>query len=269
MQGCGRARADGGIAAGSTLCDYLRLYMDAFRIEPHAHTSAVSPCGRLTPAELVGAYREAGYACLVVTDHFVSSLPIFRGIRRWIDRVNAYFDGYRRAREAAEGTGLTVLPGLEVTLDSLRGVDLLVYGADEQAVADTPDLYALAPEDFRSWAREAGALIFQAHPFRGAGPADLALLDGVEIFNGNARHDSRNDLAAEFARRHSLLEIGGSDAHQPEDIARSGIATTERPESVPDLVALLRRSPGSVSVLTSAAERKKAGRPTAARREEG
>ena len=243
--------------------------MDAFHIEPHAHTSAVSPCGRLTPADLVAAYRKAGYACLVITDHFVSSLPVFSGLRRWTDRVNAYFEGYHRAREAAEGTGLTVFPGMEVTLDSLRGVDLLVYGADVQTVADTPDLYALAPEDFRSWATEAGALVFQAHPFRGAGPADLSLLDGVEVFNGNARHDSRNDLAAELARRHSLLAIGGSDAHQPEDVARSGITTAERPESVPDLVRLLRRSTDSVSVLTPAAHRKKAGRPTAARREEG
>ena len=226
--------------------------MDTYRIETHAHTGHVSPCGQLSPAELVGRYREAAYDCLVITDHFVSSLPVFRGVRRWTDRVDAYFAGYRLALEAAEGTGLTVLPGLEVTLDTMRGVDLLVYGVDERAVAETPGLYALQPADFRAWAREADALVFQAHPFRGTGPTNLSLLDGVEVFNGNPRHDSRNDLAAEFARKHSLLAIGGSDAHQREDVARSGIATAERPSCVSDLACLLRRSAHSVSVLTPA-----------------
>lgn len=231
------------------MCDHLRPQMDTYRIETHAHTGLVSPCGRLSPAELVTRYREAGYDGLVVTDHFVSSLPVFGGIRRWIDRVRAYFAGYHLAREAAEGTELNVLPGLEVTLDSLPGVDLLVYGADERAVEDTPDLYARRPADFRAWAREAGALVYQAHPFRGDGPTDLSLLDGIEVFNGNARHDSRNGAAAEFARAHSLLAIGGSDAHQHEDVARSGIATAELPRAASDLVRILRESPGTVSVL--------------------
>ncbi len=223
--------------------------MDTYRIETHAHTGHVSPCGRLAPAELVAAYREAAYDCLVITDHFVSSLPVFRGVRRWIDRVDAYFAGYRLALEAAEGTGLTVLPGLEVTLDSLRGVDLLVYGVDERAVAEIPGLYALPPADFRAWARESGALIFQAHPFRGTGAVAPSLLDGVEVFNGNPRHDSRNTEAAEYARRHSLLAIGGSDAHQREDVGRSGIATSHKPTSVCDLVRVLRGVYGATSVL--------------------
>ena len=46
----------------------------------------------------------------------------------------------------------------------------------------------------------------QAHPFRtGLTREDPALLDGVEVFNGNARHDSHNDDALRFARENGLL----------------------------------------------------------------
>lgn len=223
--------------------------MDTHRIETHAHTSVVSPCGRLSPDELVARYCAAGYAALVITDHFVSSLPVFRGVRRWNERVNAYFSGYRLAREAARGTQLRVLPGLEVTLDTVPGVDLLVYGADEPAVADTPNLYALDPHDFRAWANEAGALVYQAHPFRGRGPIDPSLLDGVEVYNGNQRHDSQNALAEEFARRHGLLALGGSDAHQDEDVARSGVLVSRVPETSRHLVRILQADPDTLAVL--------------------
>jgi hypothetical protein len=36
-------------------------------------------------------------------------------------------------------------------------------------------------------------------------PANPAFLDGVEVFNGNPRHDSRNHLAAAFAEENGLV----------------------------------------------------------------
>ena len=67
-------------------------------------------------------------------------------------------------------------------------------------------------------------LIYQAHPFRpglrAASPADL---DGVEVYNGNPRHNSHNELALRFALDSGLAMSSGSDAHQIEDIARGGI----------------------------------------------
>ena len=41
-----------------------------WRVETHAHTAPVSPCGRLAPEQLVEQVRAAGYDALFVTDHY-------------------------------------------------------------------------------------------------------------------------------------------------------------------------------------------------------
>ena len=53
------------------------------------------------------------------------------------------------------------------------------------------------------------------------------LLDGIEVFNGNPRHNSRNELALEYAEKNGLLKLSGSDFHQRQDLARGGILVPE------------------------------------------
>jgi predicted metal-dependent phosphoesterase TrpH len=225
--------------------------MPVHRIETHAHTNLVSPCGRLTPEELVAAYADAGYSALVVTDHLVSTLPIFRRAASWRERVHRFFSGYSAAREAARGTRLRVLPGFELTFDQLPGRDFLVYGIDEELLMDLPDLTALDPVALKPLADAAGAVVVQAHPFRRARPIDPVLLDGVEVFNGNLRHDSADELAAAFAREHDLLAISGSDAHQWEDICRGGITLPHVPSSTSDLARMCRDAKDEVGLLVA------------------
>ena len=82
---------------------------------------------------------------------------------------------------------------------------------------------------FRKLATEHSILIFQAHPFRpGLTREDPQYLDGVEVLNGNPRHDSHNDLAANFAEVNHLYISAGSDCHRLEDVGRSGIMTNDR-----------------------------------------
>jgi len=54
------------------------------------------------------------------------------------------------------------------------------------------------------------------------------LIDGVEIYNGNPRHNSSNHLALEYARKNGLKMLSGSDFHQVQDAARGGIIVDER-----------------------------------------
>ena len=92
---------------------------------------------------------------------------------------------------------------------------------------DLAGLHALC----RRW----GALLVQAHPNRkNCHPVDAGLLDGVEVFNGNPRHDSHNALTLAFAQAHPhLIRTSGSDYHQPQDLARGGIvADAESRESL-------------------------------------
>ena len=229
--------------------------MPIHRIETHAHTNVVSPCGQLSPREIVDAYRSAGYAAIVVTDHLVASLPLFRDTQSWRERVHRFFSGYRALRHEARSSGLTVLPGFELTFADFPGQDFLVYGIDEELLADMPDVCELDPETFRQLASRAGALVFQAHPFRNDRPADPSVLDGVEVFNGNPRHDSGNERAGAFAAEHGLLSISGSDAHRAEDVARGGITLPETPRTVAELVGWYRDAPDEIGLLMSTSVR--------------
>lgn len=64
----------------------------------------------------------------------------------------------------------------------------------------------------------------QAHPFRnGLKIVDPKHLDGIETYNGNPRHDSRNEIAKAWAQKFGMLETSGSDFHEREDFARGGV----------------------------------------------
>lgn len=223
--------------------------MPAYRVETHAHTSLVSPCGRLTPDELVSRYVDAGYSALVTTDHLTNRLPNLEQGDSWEEKVHLFFSGYRAAYAAAADSGFVVLPGFELTFESLPGRDFLVYGIDESSLIRFPEIGAMEPAVALDRLRRSGALIVQAHPYRYSEPFDASLLDGVEAFNANPRHDSQNELAAAFAREHSLLALSGSDAHQVEDVARGGIVTRTLPASIGEFVDLLRNSDEPVDLI--------------------
>lgn len=225
---------------------------EKYRIETHAHTNVVSPCGHLSPEELVDGYTALGYAGLVVTDHLVDRLPVFRGKASWAARVDVFYSGYEAVREAARGSTLTVYPGFELTFEALPGHDFLVYGIDAGVLRDLPEVYAMNPLAFKARAEALGALVFQAHPFRGRGPAEVRLLDGLEVYNGNPRHDSANELAHAFARKHGLKAISGSDAHQHDDIGRGGITLQSLPTTIHDLVRCFRESSETIGLIEMA-----------------
>ena len=223
--------------------------MSRHRIETHSHTNVVSPCGYLSPLDLVQGYSRAGYSGLVVTDHLVSSLPIFLDIESWPERVGLFFSGFRAVQDAAKGSNLVVYPGFELTFTELPGRDFLVYGIDEKRLTEMPDVCAMNPAAFKGLAAEVGALVFQAHPFRKNQPVGPDLIDGLEVHNGNPRHDSQNDLASAYVERYGLLSCSGSDAHRLEDIGRCGITLPELPASVFDLIRWWREASDEIELL--------------------
>lgn len=211
--------------------------MLAYKWDPHVHTSEVSPCGRLSGRRLVDLYQAAGYAGLVVTDHYTPDNPALTGRE---NRVARFLAGYRQAKERGRAIGLTVLLGMELRFAG-EGNDYLVYGVDEDFLLAYPDLCQLGLPRFHALAAARGLLVYQAHPFRtGCTPGDPRYLDGVEIMNGNPRHESRNELAAEFADAHGLRMLSGSDCHQEEDIGRGGFTVREKIVDMADLVRVLR-----------------------------
>lgn len=83
---------------------------DARRVDLHAHTTASD--GELAPAELVRLALERGLSVLAVTDHDTTA-------------------GIEAARQAARGTRLEIIPGVELSADVPEGeVHVLGYFVD-------------------------------------------------------------------------------------------------------------------------------------------
>lgn len=196
-----------------------------YRTELHCHTQGVSVCAECPPEEGARLYIEAGYRTVVVTDHM--NRWTFRDLPAempWESRVEHFLSGWRRFREAA-GERLAVLLGMELRFDENEN-DYLVYGITPEFLLAHPQMMEMTPASFSELARKSGLLFYQAHPFRnGMTVVDPALLDGIETHNGHPRHDSRNEIAAAWAKKFGLLEIGGSDFHEPEACGCGGILT--------------------------------------------
>ncbi|MEJ6950646.1 PHP domain-containing protein [Natronospora cellulosivora (SeqCode)] len=214
--------------------------MSEYKIELHAHSSETSPCGMIEAKELVKMYKDANYQALVMTDHYYDRFFEMVDWLSWQEKMDNYLVGYREAKEMGEKVGLTVLLGIEITFQENTN-DYLVFGLDEKFLRDIPELYKYTLKEFRELSREEDILIYHAHPYRkGNKPAPADLLDGLEVYNGNPRHQSFNQLAEEYAKRYKMKMISGSDFHQKEDLARGGIIAKEKVSNMAELLKLLK-----------------------------
>ena len=66
------------------------------------------------------------------------------------------------------------------------------------------------------------------------------LLDGIEVYNGNASHNSRNSVAYEWARVHGRMMLSGTDNHEPFRSTPGGVYFEERPKNEKELVQMLK-----------------------------
>lgn len=209
------------------------------KIEMHAHSSPVSPCSRVAPADLVATYEELGYDALVLTNHYSEySWPDLGGTQA--EKVEAYLDDYRAALAAART--IKVFLGAEV---AIRGpysrAEFLLYGIDEDFLRRSPCLIELSQQALYERVHEAGAVMVQAHPFRTEFvmvPQDPRFMDGVEI-NCHPHHLRREEDVLYFADWNGLLVTAGSDFHG--DARPSAGILTDRPAStVSELADILR-----------------------------
>ena len=221
--------------------------------ELHAHTATVSPCADMQPEETAQRYIDAGYSTVVVTDHYCDYVIDFAG-ETWEEKVRHYVSGYKKMKDFAKDK-LNVLLGCELRFTQNHN-DYLVFGMDEEFLLAHPDLHHMKLRTFSEFAREHGLLVIQAHPFRnGMTVMPPKYLDGVEIFNGHPGHDSRNDLANQWAKRYGLIRTSGSDFHHSYSVEAGGIITDEPVTSVTQLIEILRSGNYSLRCQGPAAER--------------
>ncbi len=200
--------------------------MKKYLYEMHFHTKNTSNCANVSAEKAVEEYIKAGYDGIVVTDHLSPSTYIKYGreLLSWRKKVDFFLRGYNAAKKRAAGR-INVLLGMELRFKTSEGDnDYLVYGITENFLYEHPELLNLNIKKFYKLAQENGFLVFQAHPFRvGMKVTNPNFIDGIEIFNGNPRHNSSNDIAEMWAKKYDLMVTSGSDYHEYEDLGSGGI----------------------------------------------
>lgn len=216
--------------------------MEQYQIETHLHTNHTSKCGWLDAAALAEGYAQAGYAAVAVTDHYNRDTFEYLDLDTTApdDVMSHFLDGFRRMEAECAKRGLKVYKGAELRFDECCN-DYLLYNYPDELLARPEEVFHMGIAAFAPLAREAGALLVQAHPYRKkCTPAFACYLDGVEVCNLNPRHENNNPRAEEYAALHGLLRTGGSDCHRSEDIGQGGILARTLPEDAAALVRLLR-----------------------------
>lgn len=224
--------------------------MDKFTCEMHAHTSETSRCAHISARDMIKDYLKAGYDGIVITDHLSpSTFERFEGKAvSWNEKIDCFLHGYKSALAAANGK-IKIFLGMEIRFYSPENAnmnDYLVYGVTEKFLYDNVDIDHMKLPEFSELVHKNGMAIYQAHPFRfGMTVSNPKYLDGIEVFNGNPRHNSNNDIANMWANKFSLRKSSGSDYHEHEDLARGGLIFDHEIKDNKDLVK---------SLLTTASE---------------
>ena len=202
------------------------------KIDTHTHTSGVSFCSEVTPDTYVQKYREAGYGAVILTNHY-SRMYMFRYGETWDAQIKIYMDEYRKAKAEGDKIGLPVLLGAEVAISTPQSpyIEFLLYGADEEFFFSHPCLYDKSQAELYKICHDSGVLLFQSHPFRdeqGHFPQDPEFMDGTEI-NCHPYFLRHEDKVREFADKHDLMLVCGSDFHYA---YQAGTAATIVPEGI-------------------------------------
>lgn len=216
--------------------------MKDYKYDLHVHTSEVSSCAKVEAKDMIHMYKEAGYQGVVVTDHYMECYFKKLGDKSWDEKIEEFLAGYRKAFKEGKRIGIDVLFGIELKFTE-NDNDYLIYGLDEEFLKQNKELYNLNLDKVVNLIKDKDIVIFQAHPFRKSCSCDkekAKLLDGIEVYNGNPRHDSKNKDAYKFAKDNNLLMVSGSDFHEREDLGTGGIITNTRITNDKELVKELK-----------------------------
>ncbi len=170
------------------------------RVELHAHTAFSKDC-LVAPKELVQACIKKGIHRIAITDH---------------NEIEGAF-----VAKAYDPGRVIVSEEIETTRGELIGYFMTEWVPPH-----------LEPMDAIERLRAQGAVISVPHPFdtvRGQHWTEAELLEivphihAIETFNARCLSHKPNRLAADFARRHGLLETVGSDAHSRWEVGRAAL----------------------------------------------
>ncbi|PWM45150.1 MAG: hypothetical protein DBX47_04745 [Clostridiales bacterium] len=208
-----------------------RHFLDyIYKIETHCHTKEFSPCGQLFAKDVINLYKEHGYDGINITDHFAYYL-----INKDADpdkEIERFYSGCQIAIEEGDKAGIKVYHGAEYRLNCAdSNNEYLLFGASREFLKEAIGYFDKTYKEFYEFAKSAGVLVYQAHPFRDGMSRTPDCCDGVEVYNAHPGHNSRNNLALEYVEENGLLQLSGSDCHHQTHAGRGGILTKVVPQN--------------------------------------
>jgi hypothetical protein len=211
-------------------------------LETHLHTYLGSQCGKLSPALITNLYGRKGYDGIVITEHFSKSIfNDFYPKGSYEEKIGNLLLSYNQACKEAEKFKMKVFLGIEVGF-SINGknFEFLIYGIDKDFLLANNEIYFLTQKQLFALCVKNQLFMAQAHPFRNNIQVGNPLyMHGVEVYNGNKRHNNHNLKALAFAKKNNLIQISGSDFHQKEDLGLGGIIIPDNIENDKQLAAYL------------------------------
>ena len=219
-----------------------------YKLEMHLHVEGTSPCAMTDVNAIAEIYSENGYNGIVYTSHYNSFLREYYNFKNFKEYNKNFVNGYRRLKEACAEKNIDVFFGAEFMPDETsyynresRNAEFLIYGITEDVIGDFPALLKKKPGYVHEFCERNGFIVSQAHPFRAMIDYHYPdVIDAAEVFNGNPRQQSHNDLALKYAVDNGLIMTAGSDFHEPSDCV-SGVYLENAVASEKELVAELKK----------------------------
>jgi len=190
-------------------------------VDMHFHSREYSPCSNIEIEAGIKQAIEVGLDGICITDHDNMGMK-------------------DRCTELNRKYNLKIFVGVEVF--TYEG-DFLVYGIEN--ITDKK----LHVEDLIEITAEQGGVVFAAHPFRkfsginraaGYQIRNIPDLTGIEAFNGKTSVNN-NMKARKIGIEMDKILIGGSDAHEIEQIGKYATYLDADVENIKDLAKLLQQ----------------------------
>lgn len=214
-----------------------------YRYETHCHANSCSKCAHSSPTEMVRAYKAAGFAGLVLTDHFIHGYTSVDQTLPWNERMQCYYNAYLEAKAEGDKLDFDVIFGIEHAHGG--GQEVLVYGIDLDFLLAHPEIETASLEEFAALVHSAGGILIQAHPYRYGGwevPVRLDLVGGIEVYNAG-NESLKNHMALQKAMENPCILTAGADSHAAGEprVGTTGIALPYRISDGQALVTALKK----------------------------
>ena len=206
-------------------------------IDPHTHSNEISLCSRISLNDIVDVKKQAGYGGIVITNH---CQPWYYVQNEHAEFMKKFVNVYKEGKKYADTVGFKVMLGIEVSINDPLYTDWLIYGLSEKDLLSSPCLYMLNQKELFEFCESCGAILVQAHPFRGEmRPLDPEYMRGVEV-NCQPNDLKRKDDVIAFAKQNGLLLTSGVDYHGREMTMFCGMEVPDDTETSADFAKCLK-----------------------------